>query len=187
MWVTLAARHFKPAEILSSDAYREAVSGDPTNQSATDEAFARLHEDLDRRLADGQLTVVDATNVQAQARSLLAVAADHGRPAVAVVLALPLDVSWRGTPAGSAGASRQAPFDARIGTCGRRCSSSAERATRRWRCSRIRARWRRSGSRHKETSRRNGTRPFDAISEVVTGTLMQSQTWIVLPSGREES
>ncbi len=91
---TLAARHFEPAEILSSDAYREAVSGDPTDQSATDEAFARLHAELDRRLAAGRLTVVDATNVQAWARrSLLAVAARHGRPVVAIVLALPLEVS----------------------------------------------------------------------------------------------
>ena len=30
-------------------------------------------------------------------------------------------------------------------------------------------------------SRRNGTRPFDAISGAVTRTLMQSQTRIVLP------
>ena len=91
---TLATRLFEPAEILSSDAYRESVSGDPTDQSATDEAFAHLHVDLDRRLAAGQLTVVDATNVQAWARrSLLAVGARYGRPAVAIVLALPLDVS----------------------------------------------------------------------------------------------
>ena len=91
---TLAARHFAPEDLLSSDAYRAAVSGDSSDQSATEEAFARLHADLDRRLAQGQLTVVDATNVQAWARrSLLAVAARHGRPSVALVLALPLEVS----------------------------------------------------------------------------------------------
>lgn len=91
---TLAARHFAAEDILSSDAYRAAVAGDPTDQSATEEAFTRLHADLDHRLADGRLTVVDATNVQSWARrSLLAVAARHGRPAVALVLALPLEVS----------------------------------------------------------------------------------------------
>ncbi len=91
---TLAARHFEPEDVLSSDAYREAVSGDPTDQSATQEAFDRLRVDLDRRLAAGQLTVVDATNVQGWARrSLLAVAAHHARPVVAIVLALPLEVS----------------------------------------------------------------------------------------------
>lgn len=91
---TLAARHFDAADILSSDTYRGVVSGDPTDQAATEEAFARLHADLGRRLAAGQLTVVDATNVQGWARrSLLAVAALHGRPVLAIVLALPLDVS----------------------------------------------------------------------------------------------
>jgi protein phosphatase len=91
---TLAARHFAVEDILSSDAYRAAVSGDATDQSATEEAFDRLHADLDRRLADGRLSVVDATNVQTWARrSLLSVAARHGRPSLALVLALPLEVS----------------------------------------------------------------------------------------------
>jgi predicted kinase len=91
---TLAARIFAPDEVLSSDAYREAVSGDPRDQTATEEAFDRLHADLDRRLAAGRLSVVDATNVQGWARrSLLAAAARHERAAVAVVLALPLEVS----------------------------------------------------------------------------------------------
>jgi protein phosphatase len=45
-------------------------------------------------MAAGELTVIDATNVQGWARrQLLAVAARHGRPAVAVVLAIPLEVS----------------------------------------------------------------------------------------------
>lgn len=91
---TLAARHFAPDEVLSSDAFRAAVSGDPLDQSATPEAFRRLHAALDGRLAAGQLTVVDATNVQGRARRrLLATAARHGRPTVGIVLALPLDLS----------------------------------------------------------------------------------------------
>jgi predicted kinase len=91
---TLAARLFAPDEVLSSDAYREAVSGDPLDQTATEEAFARLHADLDLRLAESRLSVVDATNVHAWARrSLLEVAARHVRPKVAVVLAFPLEVS----------------------------------------------------------------------------------------------
>jgi predicted kinase len=91
---TLAARHFRPDEILSSDAYRALLAGDPADQSVTDQAFDALHADLDRRLAAGQRTVVDATSVQGWARRrLLAVAARHRRPAVAIVLALPLEVS----------------------------------------------------------------------------------------------
>ena len=91
---TLAARVFSPGQVLSSDAYRAAVSGDATDQSATTQAFHRLHATLERRMAAGELTVIDATNVQAWARRrLLAVAARHGRPTVAVVLALPLELS----------------------------------------------------------------------------------------------
>jgi protein phosphatase len=91
---TLAARLFAPSAVLSSDAYRAAVSGDSTDQSATKGAFRRLHATLERRMAAGELTVVDATNVQGWARRrLLAVAERHGRPSVAVVLALPIEVS----------------------------------------------------------------------------------------------
>ena len=91
---TLAARLFSSAEVLASDDYRAAVSGDAGDQSATGEAFDRLHDDLERRMASGDLTVIDATNVQGWARRpLLAAAARHRRQAVAVVLAPPLEIS----------------------------------------------------------------------------------------------
>lgn len=91
---TLAARLFSSDEILASDDYRAAVSGDPADQAVNDEAFDRLHAELERRMAAGELTVVDATNVQAWARRRLrATAAAHHRPMVAVVLALPLETS----------------------------------------------------------------------------------------------
>jgi protein phosphatase len=87
---TLAARHFRPDEILSSDAYRKLVSGDEADQRATGLAFRRLHGDLAARLRAGRLCVVDATNVTAHARrTLLARARDAGVPSVAVVLDLP--------------------------------------------------------------------------------------------------
>lgn len=87
---TFAARHFEPGEILSSDAYRAAIAGDEADQRATRAAFRELHRALERRLAAGQLTVVDATNVERSARlALLARAAAAGRPAIAIVLDLP--------------------------------------------------------------------------------------------------
>lgn len=87
---TFAARHFGPAEILSSDAFRALVSGDEADQGATRAAFGRLHRELERRLAKGRLTVVDATNVERAARrGLLARARAAGVPAVAIVLDLP--------------------------------------------------------------------------------------------------
>jgi predicted kinase len=87
---TFAARHFEPAEILSSDSYRGRIAGDESDQRVTRAAFRMLHRDLERRLADRRLTVIDATNVERSARrELLSRAAAAGLPAVAVVLDLP--------------------------------------------------------------------------------------------------
>jgi protein phosphatase len=88
---TFAARHFAPADVISSDALRGLVAGDESDQSATNDAFELLRIALRMRLARGRLTVVDATNVQRWARRLLLDAGRrHGRPAIAVVLDLPL-------------------------------------------------------------------------------------------------
>ena len=86
---TLAARLFPPGVVLSSDTFRGAVSGDEADQRATRTAFAILHRELERRLAAGRTTVVDATSVTAYARrGLLARAAEHAMPAIAIVLEL---------------------------------------------------------------------------------------------------
>jgi protein phosphatase len=90
---TLARRHFTPTQVLSSDAFRAAVADDPTDQTATDDAFTLLRTTLGMRLARGRLTVVDATNVEAWARGeLIDIAWRLRRPAIAIVLDLPLDV-----------------------------------------------------------------------------------------------
>ena len=87
---TFAARHFQPQQLLSSDAYRRVVSGDPADQRATPAAFAALHRDLDDLLQAGRTAVVDATNVTARARrAVLHRAETAGVPAVAIVLDLP--------------------------------------------------------------------------------------------------
>jgi predicted kinase len=86
---TLAARLFAPDAILSSDANRALLTGDASDQGATQAAFAILHRQLDRRLADRRTAVVDATNVTPFARrGLVRRAVAHGIPAVAVVLDL---------------------------------------------------------------------------------------------------
>ena len=88
---TFAARHFGPRDVLSSDALRGLIAGDESDQSATQDAFELLRIALRMRLARGRLSVVDATNVQRWARRLLLDAAlRRGRPAIAIVLDLPL-------------------------------------------------------------------------------------------------
>jgi protein phosphatase len=91
---TFAARHFRPTQVLASDAFRALVADDETDQTATADAFELLHLAVDRRLARRRLTVVDATNVLAAARRpLLEAARRHGLPTVAIVFDLPPAVS----------------------------------------------------------------------------------------------
>jgi protein phosphatase len=90
---TFAARHFAPEEVLSSDAYRGYVAGDPADQRATRIAFAALHRALASRLRRRMLSVVDATSVRPAARAaLLRLAAAEHVTAVAIVLDLPAEL-----------------------------------------------------------------------------------------------
>jgi protein phosphatase len=84
---SFARRHFLPTEVISSDHCRAVVSDDETNQEATRDAFDLLNFIIRKRLARGRLTVVDATNVQQEARkNLLRLAADYHVLAIAIVL-----------------------------------------------------------------------------------------------------
>ena len=68
---TFAKKHFLPTEVLSSDFCRGLVADDENDQKATNPAFDVLHFIARKRLAAGKLTVVDATNVQREARKPL--------------------------------------------------------------------------------------------------------------------
>jgi protein phosphatase len=84
---TFARRHFLPTEVLSSDYCRGLVSDDQNDQAATHDAFEVLQFVAAKRLARGNLTVVDATNVQPDARRpLLQLAKSHHCLPVAIVL-----------------------------------------------------------------------------------------------------
>ena len=90
---TFAQKHFKPTQVVSSDACRAMVADDEADQAATSAAFAVLHCIVDQRLRAGRLTVIDATNVQAKARRpLLELAARYHRPCAAVLFELPPQV-----------------------------------------------------------------------------------------------
>jgi len=87
---TFARAYFRPTETVSSDACRALVSDDENNQAATTDAFDVLHVIAAKRLAAGRLTVVDATNVQAEARRpLVALARQYHCLPVAIVFDLP--------------------------------------------------------------------------------------------------
>jgi protein phosphatase len=87
---TLAARLFAPDEILASDAFRARLGLGEDDQAVSRRAFSALHAAVSRRLAQGLLTVVDATSVWPRARRALVQRAQiAGVAAVALVLNLP--------------------------------------------------------------------------------------------------
>jgi protein phosphatase len=68
---TFARKHFLPTEVISSDFCRGLVSDNENDQTATNQAFELVHTIARNRLALGKLTVIDATNVQKEARKPL--------------------------------------------------------------------------------------------------------------------
>ena len=87
---TFGRQHFLPTEILSSDFFRGLVSDDENDQAATPDAFDALYYMLEKRLAGGRLTVVDATNVRAEDRKrLIEKARKYHCFAIAIVLNTP--------------------------------------------------------------------------------------------------
>ncbi len=90
---TFAKKHFKSTEVISSDFCRGLVSDDDNELSATNDAFEVLHFIAAKRLARGKFTVIDATNVQPEARKpLVALARQYHCLPVAIVLDVPEDV-----------------------------------------------------------------------------------------------
>jgi protein phosphatase len=90
---TFAARHFRPTEVLSSDVFRGLVGDDENDQSVTAQAFEALYAVAGQRLKLGRLTVIDATNLQPDARAqLVALARQHHVLPVAIVLDIPEQV-----------------------------------------------------------------------------------------------
>ena len=87
---SFARKHFLPTQVVSSDFCRGLVADDENDQSASAEAFELLHYIVGKRLSAGRLTVVDATNVQPEARKqLIKVARDHDVLPIAIVLDVP--------------------------------------------------------------------------------------------------
>jgi protein phosphatase len=87
---TLARRWFQPTEVVSSDHCRALVSDDERDQAASKDAFDVLHHIVSRRLKHRRLTVVDATNVNRQARQpLVELARRYYAMPIALVLDMP--------------------------------------------------------------------------------------------------
>src|SRR3954466_2693917 len=83
---TFARTHFRPTEVISSDFCRGLVSDDENSQDATADAFDVLKYVAGKRRGGGLLTVIDAPNVQPEARRpLVELAREHDVLAAAIV------------------------------------------------------------------------------------------------------
>lgn len=90
---TYAARHFRPADVVSSDAIRERLTGSAADQSRNKDVFRILGSEVAARLRAGSSAVVDATNVESSARrGLVRLAASADVPAIAIIFDVPLAV-----------------------------------------------------------------------------------------------
>src|ERR1700729_4577254 len=87
---SFARKHFRTTEVLSSDYCRGLVSDEENSQAATNDAFDVLHYIASKRLAAGKLVVIDATNVQVEARKpMIALARQYHCIPVAILFGLP--------------------------------------------------------------------------------------------------
>jgi protein phosphatase len=87
---SFAKRHFKATEIVSSDDCRGMVSDDENNQAASADAFALARYITGLRLKNGLVTVIDATNVQEEARKdWIKLAKEYHCLPVAIILNMP--------------------------------------------------------------------------------------------------
>jgi protein phosphatase len=91
---TFARQHFAPTEIVSSDHCRALICDDENNQAVNQAAFELVHLIAAKRLAQRKLTVIDATNVQPEARRFfLTLAAAEQVPSVAIVLQVAMETA----------------------------------------------------------------------------------------------
>lgn len=87
---SFARKHFKGTEIVSSDICRGMVSDDENNQAASADAFALARYITGLRLKNGLVTVIDATNVQEEARKdWIKLAKEYHCLPVAIILNMP--------------------------------------------------------------------------------------------------
>ena len=90
---TFARKHFRPTEILTSDAFRALVADDEAAPDASSDAFQALRFVAARRLKRRRLTLIDATNVRPGTRKpFIQLARYNQLPVLAIVFDLPSHV-----------------------------------------------------------------------------------------------
>jgi predicted kinase len=86
----VAAGEVAADDVLSTDTYREVLTGDALDLTSDRRVWVQVRERLVERMATGRVTLVDATNLFARRRARhIRVAREYGRPVVAVRFEVP--------------------------------------------------------------------------------------------------
>jgi predicted kinase len=86
----VAAGEVDADDVLSTDTYREVLTGDALDLTSDRKVWVQVRERLVDKMATGRTTVVDATNLFPRRRARhIRVAREYGRPVVAVRFEVP--------------------------------------------------------------------------------------------------
>jgi predicted kinase len=86
----VAAGEVEADDVLSTDTYREVLTGDALDLTSDRTVWVQVRERLVDKMAAGRTTVVDATNLFPRRRARhIRVAREHGRSVVAVRFEVP--------------------------------------------------------------------------------------------------
>lgn len=86
----VAAGEVDADDVLSTDTYREVLTGDALDLTSDRKVWVQVRERLVEKMAAGRTTVVDATNLFARRRARhILVAREYGRPVIAVRFEVP--------------------------------------------------------------------------------------------------
>src|SRR5947209_13114550 len=86
----MAAGEVDTDDVLSTDTYREVLTGDALDLTSDRKVWVQVRERLVEKMAAGRTTVVDATNLFARRRARhIRVAREYGRPVVAIRFEVP--------------------------------------------------------------------------------------------------
>ncbi|SRR5581483_2955895 len=86
----VAAGEVDADDVLSTDTYREVLTGDALDLTSDRKVWVQVRERLVQKMAAGRTTVVDATNLFPRRRARhIRVAREYGRPVVAVRFDVP--------------------------------------------------------------------------------------------------
>ena len=81
----VAAGEVDADDVLSTDTYREVLTGDALDLTSDRTVWVQVRERLVQKMAAGRTTLVDATNLFPRRRARhIAVAREYGRPVVAI-------------------------------------------------------------------------------------------------------